>query len=73
MLIDFIKSPEWQQIKSFLKEVDISLDIKTSGMTNEMIALEVRARQLMDERLKKTIARIERMAKTEIRKEESFK
>ena len=70
----FIKTAEWQEIKSFFKGelLDKPLNIKLDGMSNDRIALEVRASQLAGEKIKKMISKFERMGGKEIVNKEGY-
>lgn len=70
---NFIKTAEWKEIKDFFKGelLDKPLNIKLDGMSNDRIALEVRASQLAGDKVKKMISKFERMGgKEAISKEE---
>ena len=71
---NFIKTEEWQEIKTFFKGelLDKPLNIKLDGMSNERIALEVRASQLAGEKIKKMISKFERMGGKEIINKEDW-
>ena len=70
----FVKSPEWQEIKSYFQDevFDKPLEVETKGMTSEVIALEYKARELAAKIIKKTLNKFERKAGTPIKKATPF-
>ena len=71
---DFIKTPLWQEVKSIMLSAisDNIADIDTNK-TSEMIALEVKAMELANKKVKKAIQKVERLARTQTVKTGSFK
>lgn len=60
----FIKSPEYKEFKDFMlsKFKDTPVDIKTDGMSLEMIAVEYKAKELAYNKLLKGIRAFEALA-----------
>jgi hypothetical protein len=71
----FLKTKEWEEIKSFFKSeiIDTPLKIKTDGLSSERIALEVRGSQLASEKILKAIRKFERLGKKIERDNQSYK
>jgi len=71
---DFIKTPLWQEVKSIMLSAisDNIADIDTNK-TSEMIALEVKAMELANKKVKKAIQKVERLARIQTVKTGSFK
>lgn len=70
----FLKSEEWKEIKSFLKDeiVDKPLYVKTEGKTAEVIALEYKASELAGKKIDKAIKRLERKMKAPLIENKPF-